>query len=308
MPLKEKRNFPAVMIPQQTIDAVKRVPITSYLQAKGILPAHKIESGKNQYAYRSPLSMERTPSFFVNEHDNVFNDYSTGEKGDVIRLVRTLERITFFDAVKKLETFVGSAEPLQFSTYELASERAGVSDCTITAVRTLQHPSLIQYVENERCIPYAYARPHVRQIHYSRRDKDEASKRFFGVGFRTNCGSWAVRTSGFKTWIGNSDITTIPVAGSETVNLFEGFFNYLSALVYFGRYTSSNTCIVLNSVSNLKTALPTLQEAKHVNCYLDNDRAGRKAVADLISANVRVADRSGLYSSYNDFNDFLRNR
>ena len=291
------------MIDTSTIETVKTIPITSYLQSKGVLPAHKLESGRNDYAYCSPLSQERTPSFFVNEKTNVFHDYSTGQEGDVIRLVQQLEKITFVNAVKRLQTFVGTFEPLTYSSYQLASESTADSEFRITAIRTLQHPALLKYVEQERKIPYAYAHSWVRQIHYTRK-----GKRFFGVGFRTDAGSWAVRNEGFKTWIGKSDITTIPVDGSKTVNVFEGFFNYLSALVYFGKTASHSTTIVLNSVSNLKQALPTLQNAQGVFCYLDNDRAGQKAVTDIRAAGINVVDRSNLYSSCNDFNDFLKAR
>ncbi|GAB3970811.1 toprim domain-containing protein [Spirosoma terrae] len=291
------------MIPQTVIDEVKRVPITSYLQSKGVFPVHKLNSEINDYAYCSPLSQERTPSFFVNERDNVFNDFSTGEKGDVIRLVQKIERITFVNAVKRLQGFISIAEPLQFSPYEIANDAIKNTDFKITAVRTLQHPLLIEYVEKERGIPYAYAQPWVRQIHYTRKDK-----RYFGVGFRTDAGSWAVRNPGFKTWIGKSEITTIEVTGSKTVNVFEGFFNFLSALVYFGKPASRSTTIVLNSTSNIKQALPLLQNAVGVFCYLDNDKAGRKAVQDIQNAGCTVIDRSNLYSHYNDFNEFLKAR
>jgi hypothetical protein len=290
------------MIEQHVIELVKAVPITAYLQTKGILPAHKL-SGINDYAYCSPLSNERTPSFFVNERENVFNDFSTGQKGDVIRLVQQLERIPFVNAVQRLQTFVGAVEPLTFTTYQLAAETGANSECKITAIRTLQHPALIQYVEKERGIPYAYAQAYVKQIHYVRK-----GRRFFGVGFRTDAGSWAIRNASYKSWIGPAGITTIPVAGSKTVNVFEGFFNFLSALTYFGKRAANSTSIVLNSTSHLKQALPVLQSAHAVFCYLDNDRAGQKAVEDIRAAGCTVVDRSNLYGAYNDFNDYLRSR
>lgn len=290
------------MIPLETIEQVKSVAIERYLQTKGVLPAHKL-ADKKEYAYCSPLSGERTPSFFVNYRDNVFNDFSTGEKGDVIRLVQKVEKISFFDAVKRLQTFVGINEPLLLSPYSVASDSVADTTFRITANRPLQHPALIKYLEEKRGIPYAFAYPWVRQIHYTRKEK-----RFFGVGFRTNSGSWAIRNEAFKTWIGKTDITTIHVENSTTLNLFEGFINYLSALTFFGLPAPGHNTIVLNSVTNLKTALPEIKQYKTVNCFLDNDRAGKKAIADMKDANINLVDRSIMYQDYNDFNDFLRAR
>ena len=290
------------MIPNQTIDEVKQVPITAYLQSVGVLPAHTL-SGRNQYAYCSPISKEKTPSFFVNERDNVFYDYSTGEKGDVIRLVQKLECVSFLNAIKRLQTFVGSSEPLTLANYQIASDTDVDTHFRITAIRSLQHPKLLEYVENKRGIPYAYACGHVKQLHYTRKGKN-----YFGVGFRTDAGTWAIRNERFKTWIGKSDITTITFPGSFTYHVFEGFFNYLSALTYYGLKSTNSNVIVLNSVTNLKLALPKLRDAVHVNSWLDNDKAGRNALLTLQNEGVNVVDRSTLYKDYNDFNEFLLHR
>ncbi|MVM34862.1 mobilization protein [Spirosoma sp. HMF4905] len=287
------------MIPLETIEKVKNVSITSYLQSKGILPAHQL-ADKKEYAYCSPLSGERTPSFFVNYRDNVFNDSSTGEKGDIIRLVQKLEKISFFEAVRRLQAFVGINEPIVMSPYSIASDKALDTTFRITANRTLQHPALIKYLEEKRGIPFAYANPWVRQIHYTRKDKP-----FFGIGFRTNSGTWAIRNEAFKTWIGKTDITTIHVENTTTLNLFEGFINFLSALTLYKKHGPAATTIILNSVTNLKSALPVLSNYESVNCYLDNDRAGKKAVVDMGIAGIKTIDRSNLYADYNDLNDFL---
>jgi hypothetical protein len=291
------------MIDATTIEAVKNVPITAYLQSKGVLPAHKLQKGRNQYAYCSPLSGERTPSFFVNEIANVFYDYSTGQKGDVIRLVQQLEKIAFIDAVKRLQAFTGTFDTEELASYTISSETDVDTTFRITANRTLQHPKLIEYVEQQRGIPFAYAQSWVRQIHYTRK-----GSRYFGIGFRTDSGSWAIRNEKFKTWIGGSDITTIPVAESRSYYVFEGFFNFLSALTYYGKHLPSSHTIVLNSVTNLKQALPTLEKAQTVFCYLDNDRAGQNALSAIEATGVMVVDRSTIYRGYNDFNDFLKAR
>lgn len=153
------------MVDAHTIETVKKVSITAYLQSKGVLPAHKLQSGRNQYAYCSPLSGERTPSFFVNDVANVFYDYSTQQKGDVIRLVQQLEKVSFLEAVKRLQAFTGTFDSEELSGYQIASDTDVDNTFRITANRTLQHVKLIEYVEQERKIPFAYAHGWVRQIH-----------------------------------------------------------------------------------------------------------------------------------------------
>ena len=64
--------------------------------------------------------------------------------------------------------------------------------------------------------------------------------------------------------------------------------------------------MVLNSVSNLNKAIPYLQHYPLVLSYLDNDVAGRAALARLQREfGDKVADKSSLYPQHKDLNDFL---
>lgn len=307
MPLKKKHKSTNKMIDQNIIEQVKQVPITSYLLSKNFFPAAK-QDGKNQYSYCSPITNENTASFFVNEKENVFNDFSSGEKGDIIRLAMILERINFPTAVKRLQSFMGSSL-VNFDTAKPAG--ATINDTydttVITFIRTLQHPALLNYAELTRKIPFSFISPYCRQIHFQRADKKTGmSKNYFGIGFRTDAGSWAVRSENYKSWVGQATISTLPVEGSTCINLFEGFFSFLSACVWFKTTKMHNTTIVLNSVSHLNHALPALKNAHTVFSFLDNDSAGRKALDRLRKEGVNVIDRSKLYAPHKDFNEFLQ--
>ena len=86
--------------------------------------------------------------------------------------------------------------------------------------------------------------------------------------------------------------------------MFEGFIDFLSA-ERLG-YNDGNDSVVLNSVSNLNKAIPYLQHYPLVLCYLDNDVAGRAALARLQREfGDKVADKSSLYPNHKDLNDFL---
>ena len=87
--------------------------------------------------------------------------------------------------------------------------------------------------------------------------------------------------------------------------MFEGFIDFLSA-ERLG-YNDGNDSVVLNSVANIGNAIPALAEYPLILCYLDNDTAGRAAVARLRREfGDRVSDKSALYPDHKDLNDYLQ--
>jgi DNA primase len=96
------------------IEQLKQYPISDYLSSNGIQPFNTVG---NQIAYHSPLTNERTASFLVEPTKNVFNDYSSGQKGDIITLIKILERMTFSEAINRLQALKSgeSAFPFSFS-------------------------------------------------------------------------------------------------------------------------------------------------------------------------------------------------
>ncbi|MCM1142596.1 MAG: toprim domain-containing protein, partial [Muribaculum sp.] len=92
--------------------------------------------------------------------------------------------------------------------------------------------------------------------------------------------------------------------GNARCNVFEGFIDFLSAEKL--GYNDGNDTIVLNSVSNLSKALTPLSGYSFISCYLDNDDAGRAALAKLRKEfGDRMADKSTLYPDHKDLNDYL---
>ncbi|MGM9510933.1 CHC2 zinc finger domain-containing protein [Larkinella sp. GY13] len=289
------------MMTSQSSKQLKQRPnlIVEYLGSIGIEPE---KTSGNQLVYLSPLTGEKTPSFYVRPQTNQFNCFSSGEKGDVIRLVRLLEGIDFINAVDRLASLVANQNPsFSFSgkTF-LEPKKEKIENCLqLNTVKELQSLALISYVES-RGIPLSFAKIYAKEVHYT-----NGNRNYYSIGFRSDNGSYALRSAGFKSWIGHSGITTIPSSDNATVNVFEGFFDFLSALVYFDVLQPRNTTIILNSTTNLKQALPYLQKANLVNAYLDNDPSGKNALAQLHSKGVKVKDRSELYEGYKDLNEML---
>lgn len=63
---------------------------------------------------------------------------------------------------------------------------------------------------------------------------------------------------------------------------------------------------MLNSVANVGKAITLLTDYTVIQCYLDNDAAGRSALARLQrELGDKVMDKSALYPDHKDLNDYL---
>ena len=168
----------------------------------------------------------------------------------------------------------------------------------------LEHRSFVAYLQ-ERGIPAHIAKAKCKEAHYSVNGKP-----YFAVAFENVCGGWELRNRYFKGCRGRKDISYLPWARdgpSTECAVFEGFIDFLSALTL--GIISGADAIILNSVVNVNKAVPYLKGYTVVNCHLDNDNAGKTALAELTAIyGSIVIDRSTLYSEFNDLNDFLINQ
>lgn len=292
------------MIQQHTIDAIKEsVQITDFLASRGLLPVAK-QAG--QYLYSSPLHDEKTPSFWVNPNKNLFNDFGNSDSGgDIIRLVQLLDRCDFVTAFRCLQRFQQSNGHHNFflSCPEPTAQVKEENEEEIRAVKPLNNKSLIAYLRS-RGIQADTARPYVREVYFRK-----GTKNLFAVGFRNDAGGYALRAgNGIKRNIGNTTYTTMDIPGSTSVNVFEGFIDFLSALEYFGRSQPSRSTIVLNSNTNARKSIDYLRQFQYVNAYLDRDDSGRKTFDFFQQHGLTLIDRSDLYTGHKDFNEFLLNQ
>lgn len=279
----------------EIVQKVRLVPITNYLASIGITPVHK---AGQQLFYCSPKTNEKTPSFAVNPNKNVFFDWSGEGRGDILTLVQYLNGCTFLEAVQILENYLTNSPEMSFSFSGQSSayENTGV---TITDVKPLQHLALIQYVE-KRSISLKNASRYLREVHY-----EVKGKQYFAVGFPNDSGGYEVRNQFFKGSFSPKTVTTFTANGSRTVLLFEGFFDFLSALEFYKKHVLPASVIVLNSLTNLVKVLPTLREYDKVSAFLDADESGLKAFDRIKSVNANVTDFSKVYKGFKDFNEML---
>jgi hypothetical protein len=161
------------------------------------------------------------------------------------------------------------------------------------------HPALIQYIES-RGIPFLLAADYLKEVHYSNNGKT-----FFSIGFENDLGGFELRSKGFQGSTTPKGITSYLVPSSKGVSLFEGFFDFLSALVYFNVSYPRQSCIVLNSLINLNTVFDAIRVYPKVYLYLDTDDAGKQAVEKLSKNGFSVYDQSRIYEGHKDLNDYL---
>ena len=286
------------------IHDLKQYPITDYLQILGRQP---VQSKGNELVYYSPKTNEGTPSFFVNPSKNVFYCYSSGERGDILTLIQYLEGVTFQTACNKLEVLAcGNVSEYPKNSFSFCGNNeinptteTSPKTIVINTVKPLQSNSLIAYCESRK-IPFHIAFKFLHEVHYSNN-----SKSYYSLGFKNDKGGFELRNQLFKGCTVPKGITTFEVQNSTSIYLFEGFFDFLSALSFFGTFKPLNTVIVLNSLVNLSQAKESINNAETIHSFLDRDKQGIATVEKLINEGRNVVDRSIIYHGFKDFNDFI---
>jgi DNA primase len=289
------------MIPQIEIDRLCALPMANFLASRGHRPVHR---QRDEFLYLSPLRDESNASFSVNVRNQQFHDFAVADhKGSLIRLVQLLDGCRFPQAVQTLREWANlPREDYFFLSDETVPVVKARSD-TIRSVKLLNNSRLVHYVES-RGIPYPIARTYLQEVYY-----EHGGKNLFAVGLRNDRDGYALTDAyGNKRVIGSAWYSTIEGERDDAVNIFEGSFDFLSALAYYQLARPTFTTIVLNSVSFVSQAVPALSLYGRVNAYLDRDKAGWDALNALKTANLPIVDRSTLYEGHNDFNEFLKNR
>ena len=273
---------------------MREIPIADFLNAMGGRPAK--QRGQVLW-YSAPYRTERTPSFKVDTTKNVWFDFGTGKGGDIFDLAGAF--IGSEDFLLRAAFIAKSgACPLPTLEQPQRSEKKEPAFEDIW-VRPLQDSKLLGYLE-ERGIDAHVAIPNCEEVRYR-----VHGKRYYAVGFRNRNGGMELRNRFFKGCIPPKDIS-LKRNGAGACAVFEGFMDYLSAM-QLGLIASDG--LVLNSISNVEKALQVLDDYQRIECFLDNDEAGRKGFQRLQEYfGKKVIDRSPLYAGHKDLNEYLLSR
>ena len=274
------------------IDAIKGISLVDFLHHLGYEPTGRDSKGLWFYA---PYRNERKPSFHVNPRKNVWFDFGSGAGGDIFTLAGELCNST--DFIRQAEYI---AEKMRMPVSQPYKPEPFIEQPTFEDVKIskLVSPALLSYLAN-RGIPADIAQRYCVQVDYKLHGKN-----YYAIGFENSAHGYELRNAFFKGSYPPKHITHIANSNARC-NVFEGFIDFLSA-ERLG-LNDGNDSVVLNSVANVGKAIPTLAKYPLILCYLDNDTAGRAAVARLRREfGDRVSDKSALYPDHKDLNDYLQ--
>ncbi len=291
------------MYSEQQIEQAHQTDFRAVLQHFGFNPISKTH-------FENPFKTEKnSASFSVFKHSNgriwIANDLSESKIWRVMEFVKEFKKWDFKEAMKFLLSFNGQySEPTEYhSSLSNPNEPNPLPQNKEATKEQIQN--LDNYLKNQRGINPKLAKQYLQYRRYK-----IANKWYYALWFQNNSNGFAIRNKFFKGCFEASDITTIEDKNYNDWIIFEGFIDFLSAISYYKMPFKANI-LVLNSTSNLKKAIAHINNKKvdktRVFCFLDNDKAGKKAFQELKEQlqEVEIFDKSDLYIDFNDFNDFL---
>jgi len=260
---------------------------------------YSIQSGCGWYL--SPFRKEeKKPSFKVNVSKNVWIDYGLAKGGNIIDFTMMYFSCNVSEALNIIES---KSKLITNSIIDLnPSILVHDGKLEIQSIEKLTNKSLIFYICSFRGISYKIASNYLKEIEFTNGN----GKKYFAAGFKNDLEGYELRNKYFKGGTSPKSITTIKGTDNKTLNIFEGFIDFLSAMEYKKTLFPVNDTIVLNSLVYLPQITSSLSSYNYVNLFLDNDESGKKAVTEISKYNSNIRNFATLmYSNHKDFNDFF---
>ena len=281
------------------IDQIKKIKLQEFLATIDCKPVKQY--GVN-LMYLSPLRTEKHASFKVNIELNLWHDFGIGRGGNIIDLAELLYNSS--DVSYLIHQIERNAPSCVSVSLPIAKPNTPQNSFENLQVLSIAHPALIKYL-GERSIDIEIARTVCKELHF-----DTRGKHYFGIGFPNIAGGYEIRNPFFKGGITPKDISLFHNEESkQSCFVFEGFIDFLSFMMLRRKENNGlkrQDYLILNSVTNIHKAIKKLSCNDSVQCFLDNDTAGRNAYLRLSKELGRsVLDSSSLYSDFKDLNDYL---
>jgi len=286
-----------------------------------------------EYWYHSPLPgrEDSTPSFKTDRTNRMWFDQGTKQGGGIIELAMLLFNCDERGALRELSQMYhgelfdwmhtpapqtkGTRQPKQaglplFAENKQAESATARADIEISPITS---KGLYWYLHH-RGIDPKLAKRYVQEMRYQ-----ADGKTFYTLAFASDAGGYELRNGvgvanggqGFKGAHGPKAITVLhpeKATSGGAVIAFEGFFDFLTALAYYGKDEPATPVIVMNSAA---MTAQTVAAIEHLGVgtaflYLDRDKTGMEAAQMIRDAlpGITMEDRSGLYAGYSDFNAY----
>ncbi|MDB5143615.1 MAG: Toprim-like [Mucilaginibacter sp.] len=280
---------------------IREMDMVDYLASLGYEPAKPSRNGVDFY-YLSPLRNEGDPSFHVNRKKNCWYDHGLGAGGNLVEFALRYFRCTAEDLPDKfgIDFSFHQTHERSFNPHWEMDETE--TKITITGERPLWSYPLKNYL-HERHIPVAVAERFCKEVSY-----ESNGHSFYAIGFKNDAGGYELRNKIFKQSSSPKDITTIS-NGAKTVQVFEGFFDFLTYKTLHPELPEKAfDFVVLNGVSLFERARPFMEQHEAIGLWLDRDTTGMSYTKYALSLNKNYHDESVLYPKHKDLNDWLGNK
>ncbi len=292
------------------IHQAQRIPIVHVLEK---MNARIIERVGSITWYLSPLRNESNPSFYVNSDKNFWFDTGLRREGDTIALVCAYleysnENYRIQDALRWIKNMLGPVR--EIASVHVPDYSKQDRRFVLRNAKPLENIGLIKYLKS-RGIPCSLAFKHLKEV---RIYDSESKTTFLTLGLRNESGGYELRHPTFKGNIRRRDITFIrgKIPKHESLNIFDDFMDYLSAIIYRNGIEFDGDSIILNSLLCMKQAVAYIKNYGYTTGYtwLDNDIEGHQATKAFakyfkLEDNLTHKPMNNLYKGYKDVNDWL---
>ncbi|MCB0669624.1 MAG: toprim domain-containing protein [Saprospiraceae bacterium] len=330
----------------------KKISLIELIGRLGYEPIRS-ERGGSEFRYLSPFRREKEGSFNVNIRKNSWFDFGESTGGNTldfaVHYLRSRgQRSTVTDALSWLRTqsnqmsFLPAKSipphPNQTSfsfRQQQLYDQGEITNLQFLKAIPIRNKLIYEYLSGRGISSKDLIDAHVVEVHYRNL---ENQRDYWAMGFpnRSKNGyelrSCSDGPSRFKTSF-NRDISvlqgfsakrvgeTAESSPSSSVNVFEGFMDYLTMCELLNTTQLTNDTIILHSLSSFKRAVKYIAEHQYeqIHLFLDNDGSGRKCSGRFIHGDERkdapnsfggfgdkVFDHGSEYGSYNDLNDALQ--
>ena len=268
------------------------ISLEEVLQNLGHLPT---EQSDKEAWFLNPFRPEKHASFKLNKRLNSWYLFSEGIGGNNIDFMKKYLNAS----ISEVLIWADNQNFSSFQNQRTPNRKLENLDRTyeITEVKEIGHPALLEYLKERKV---EHQTEFLKEIHYQMNGKN-----YFGIGFKNNSGGYEIRNAYSKICLGKKDITSIKT-GSNSVRIFEGFFDFLSfknVENYLEKEPSD--CVILNSVSMVNKIKNEIENYGNIELYFDNDEAGNRAVEIIRNEKENAEDCRVLYSDFKDLNDWM---
>lgn len=285
----------------------ENISLVDFLTKLGYEPTLK-KSGQERF-FLSPIrDSDSDPSFSVNDSKGFWYDHGSGQGGNVIDLGKLVFKTNSIPkVVEEIQNLYNGHPSFSFSQRELAP-KVYTPKHEIVNVKDLGHNTAItDYIASRGVINAALSSKLLKEVYYDHIDDKGSKRRYFGVGWQNASEGYDVRSKYGKICIAKKDLL-FKEGSTSKISIFEGMFNYLSALEKDPSLGNHNL-IVLNSLSMVSRAITLIKASSsitEIDLYLDHGTGGRKMTSEFQQQLPNAVDRSYLYRGYDDYNDLLK--